>query len=420
MLRFLTSGESHGQALIALLDGFPAGMEVDIELLNKELEIRQQGFGRGGRQKIEADRSEVLSGIRHGITTGAPICLLVRNRDFENWHHVMSTLAVDEHDEDVAAQEGKHKVSGFRPGHADLSGTMKYRQRDIRDVIERASARETATRVAAGALCQQFLARLGLRLAFHVVAIGTVASRLDSESLSLYELEERVNNSELFCADPALAEAMKEHIKQTGKDGDTVGGVVEVVAEGVPVGLGSYTQWDERLDGQLAQALMSIQAIKAVEIGDGIRSAAAPGSQVHDPLYEPTDSDQALPFTRKTNRAGGIEGGMSNGSRIRLRAFMKPIPTLLKGLPSLSFPEYQAQTAQYVRSDICAVPAAAVVAKAMVAIVLTRSMLQKFGADNFVEICDNLARHRQWCKQQGVNSEQSCRHEPASPQKERE
>jgi len=431
MLRFLSTGESHGQALIAVLDGFPAGMNVDIELLNKELQARQQGYGRGNRQKIETDKAELIGGVRHGITTGAPISLLVRNRDFENWQHVMSSLPVDAQDEAVIEQENKKKISRFRPGHADLAGTMKFRQKDIRDVLERASARETAARVAAGALCQQLLAGLGVRMVSHVIAVGPVAGATDSETLSMDVLERRVQNSEMFCAsDDASVEAMKEYIKQAWQDGDSVGGVVEVLAESLPVGLGSYTQWDEKLDGQLAQAVMSIQAMKAVEIGDGVKSSSKPGSEVHDALYprqhqsagvsESSGDAFNLPFSRKTNHAGGIEGGMSNGSRLRLRAYMKPIPTLRKGLPSLSFPEYEAETAHYERSDVCAVPAASIVAKAMVAFVLARAVLRKFGCDNFAEIKEGVARHRKWCESQGKTEGAHGAPDEAAPDMEME
>lgn len=409
MLRFLSTGESHGQALVAVLDGFPSGLKLDIELLNKELQLRQQGYGRGNRQKIETDKAEPIGGIRHGITTGAPISLLIRNRDFDNWQHVMSSSPVDESAPEVIEQENKKKIGRFRPGHADLAGAIKFKQKDIRDVLERASARETASRVAAGAVCLQLLQQLGVKLVSHVIAVGPVRSSLDSESIPFAELESRVQNSEMFCADEDSVDMMKDYIKQAWQDGDSVGGVVEVVAEGLPVGLGSYTQWEAKLDAQLAQALMSIQAIKAVEIGDGFECASLPGSQVHDALFEST-SEADLPFTRKTNHAGGLEGGMSNGSRLRVRAYMKPIPTIRKGLPSLSFPQYESDTAHYERSDVCAVPAASIVAKAMVAFALARAVLEKFGSDNFEDIDAALTRHRTWCKALGSNTE----HEPAT------
>lgn len=399
MLRFLSSGESHGKALIAILDGFPAGLKVDIELLNKELQARQQGYGRGSRQKIETDQAEILSGVRHGISTGAPISLLIRNRDFENWQQLMSVLPVDDTVAEVKEELSKKRITRFRPGHADLAGVLKFRQEDIRDVLERASARETAARVAAGGLCLQLLQALGIRLVSHVIAVGPIKSSLDSECLSMEDLSKEITANEMFCADQSILESMKTFIKQAWQDGDSVGGIVEVVAEGLPVGLGSYTQWDEKLDAQLAQALMSIQAIKAVEIGDGVESASKPGSLVHDALY-PAESEEKLPFSRKTNHAGGIEGGMSNGARLRLRAYMKPIPTLRKGLPSLSFPEYEEQTAHYERSDVCAVPAASVVAKAMTAFVLARACLNKFGGDSITEITEASTNHRRWCHSQ--------------------
>ena len=411
MLRFLSTGESHGQALIAVLDGFPAGVPINIELLNKELQRRQQGYGRGSRQKIETDSAELLSGVRHGTTTGAPITFMIKNRDFENWQHVMSSTAVDESAPEAAAQFEKKKIGRFRPGHADLAGVIKYRQKDIRDVLERASARETASRVAAGALCEQLLAQLGVEMLSHVIAVGPVASSMRSDEQDIADLRNRIEASDMFCADDAATEKMKEFIKKAWQDGDSVGGVVEVIAQGLPVGLGSYTQWDEKLDGQIAQALMSIQAMKAVEIGDGVSSATLPGSQVHDALYPGEDGD-LIPFKRKTNHAGGIEGGMSNGSPLRVRVYMKPIPTLRKGLASLSFPEFEAETAHYERSDVCAVPAASLVAKAMTAIVLARAILKKFGADNYEEIREAVARHRKWC--QDLPKKQQ--HEPALEQ----
>ena len=405
MLRFLSTGESHGQALIAVLDGFPAGVPVNIELLNKELQRRQQGYGRGSRQKIETDTADLLSGVRHGTTTGAPISLMVKNRDFENWQYVMSSAPIDQTTEAAIEQTEKKKIGRFRPGHADLAGTIKFHQKDIRDVLERASARETAARVAAGALCQQLLSRLGIELVSHVLSVGPVASDLRSDDLSIAELESKLADNEMLCADAAATEKMKEFIKKAWQDGDSVGGVIEVIAEGLPVGLGSYTQWDEKLDGQLAQALMSIQAMKAVELGDGVNSATLPGSQVHDALFPGNGDKHNLPFSRKTNHAGGIEGGMTNGSRLRIRAYMKPIPTLRKGLESLSFPEFEAETAHYERSDVCAVPAASIVAKAMVSFVLARAILKKFGSDTLDDIEAALDRHREWCSNLGVKED---------------
>jgi chorismate synthase len=410
MLRFLTSGESHGQTLVAILDGLPAGLRLDLAAVNAEMARRQQGYGRGARQKIEADSAEIVGGIRHGITTGAPLSLLVRNRDWDNWRHVMSIGEVDFKDPEVEKQVKSKAIARFRPGHADLAGTLKFRQTDIRDVLERASARETAARVAVGAICEQLLAAAGVKIVSQVIKVGDVGITESGSEKPLLELEQEVLESEMFCADSDVTDKMKETVKKAWQDGDSLGGVVEVVCEGLPVGLGSYTQWDEKIDGQLAQAIMSVQAIKAVEIGDGVESASRPGSLVHDALYpvEPKSAGLAmgrefeigspgLPFTRKTNHAGGIEGGMTNGSRLRVRAYMKPIPTLRKGLPSLSFPEMKAETAHYERSDVCAVPAASVVVKAMTSFVLARALLNKFGSDTLTDIKAALENYRKHC-----------------------
>jgi chorismate synthase len=400
MLRFLTSGESHGPMLVAILDGIPAGLPLNIDEINEEMGRRQQGYGRGARQKIEQDKAEITGGVRHGITSGAPLGITVTNRDWDNWQHVMSVLDVDRLQPEVKEQLAKKAIARFRPGHADLAGTLKFRQRDIRDVLERASARETAARVAVGAICHQLLKELGIRSVAHVIAVGAVSGKDGSAYQDLDELEKAVLGSEMFCADAQAGEKMKETIKSAWQNGDSLGGLVEVVCDGLPVGLGSYTQWDEKLDGQLAQAVMSVQAIKAVEIGDGVANSRQPGSAVHDALY-PAEPNGTLPFSRKTNRAGGIEGGMTNGSRLVVRAYMKPIPTLRKGLPSLSFPGYQAEVAHYERSDVCAVPAASIVVKAMVSFVLARSLLQKFGGDTLQDTKSALERYRQDCARQG-------------------
>lgn len=399
MLRFLTSGESHGPTLVAILDGVPAGLVIDIERINAELRKRQQGYGRGARQKIETDNAEFVGGVRHGKTTGAPVAILVRNRDWDNWRHVMSIEAVDFNSAEVKEQIAKKAITRFRPGHADIAGTLKFRQSDIRDVLERASARETAARVAVGAVCLQLLLQCDVKLVAHVITVGDIKSALSTDDLGIDQLEERARASEMFCADDKATERMKEVIKAAWQEGDSLGGVVEVLADGLPVGLGSYTQWDEKIDGQLAQALMSVQAMKAVEVGEGVANTALPGSQVHDPLFPTGSPNSALPFSRKTNRAGGIEGGMTNGSRLKLRAYMKPIPTIRKGLPSVSFPEYAAETAHYERSDVCAVPAASVVAKAMVAFVLARAILAKFGGDTIFDTKLSLDNYRQYCRQ---------------------
>ncbi|MDZ4835110.1 MAG: chorismate synthase [Candidatus Melainabacteria bacterium] len=390
MLRFLTSGESHGKGLIAMVEGFPAGLDVDVEKINDELFKRQQGYGRGARQKIERDQAVVMSGVRHGTTTGAPISLVIENKDWENWLDVMSTTPIDLTDSAIAEKMAKKLIKHFRPGHADLAGTIKYGHDDIRDVLERASARETAARVAAGALCQQLLAAFGIKVSSHVIQVGSVKAEL-KEYDNLADLDADIADSELFCANQKSAEEMKEFIKKTWTEGDSLGGVIEVLADGLPVGLGSYTQWDRKLDGRLAQALMSIQAMKAVELGDGMTASGLKGSQVHDALYP---SAGELPFKRVTNRAGGLEGGMTNGERLVARVFMKPIPTLLRGLDSVSYPDFKAHKADYERSDVCAIAAASVVARAMVAITLAGAFLDKFGGDSISDIRHSYENYR--------------------------
>lgn len=398
MLRFLTSGESHGQALVAVLDGFPSGLAIDMDRLNKELQRRQQGYGRGARQKIEKDEAEIIGGMRHGATTGAPLTFLIRNRDFDNWQYVMSSRQVDTNQSEVKEQLEKKAIKKFRPGHADLPGTIKFKHHDIRDVLERASARETAARVAVGATCEQLLSFANVHLLAHVRSIGPISCSVDCRSSSFDDLATRINGSEMFCLDQDITEKMKDFVRTTWQNGDSTGGVIEVICDGLPVGLGSYTQWDEKLDGKLAQAVMSIQAIKAVEIGDGTKASFLPGSQVHDAIFSSTGEQNRLPFTRRTNHAGGIEGGMSNGERLILRAYMKPIPTMRKGLPSITFPDLKDDVAHYERSDVCAVPAASVVVKAMVAFVLAREILQKFGGDHINDLSSSLRAYRQYCQ----------------------
>jgi chorismate synthase len=400
MLRFFTAGESHGKALIAFLEGLPAGLPINLAQMNGELAKRQRGYGRSNRQKLEKDEAQVISGVRGGITTGAPIALMIANRDAENWLHVMSVEEPDLSLREAQEQFEQKAITRFRPGHADLAGTIKYHQKDVRDVLERASARETASRVAIGAICEQLLRRLGIKCASHVIQIGDVRSAVAVDDLDLDELSDRAEQSEVACLDAEASAKIIALIQEMWQAGDTLGGVVEIRASNVPVGLGSYTQWDKKMDGRLGQALMSIQAIKAVEIGEGTESAAKPGSKVHDALY-PSEPGDKLPFRRRTNRAGGLEGGMTNGDKLVVRAFMKPIPTMRAGLDSLNFPSFKAERAHYERSDVCAVPAAAVVCKAMVNFVLAQAVLEKFGEDSLEEIEAALARHKDYCSQLG-------------------
>ncbi|MBP9094463.1 chorismate synthase [bacterium] len=404
-LRLITGGESHGKAIISILEGLPAGLSVDLDDVNSELSARQSGYGRSGRQRIESDHVEILGGLRHGITTGAPLTLLIENRDSANWTHIMSSTRPDMNDPAVLAAIETKKIVRFRPGHADYAGTLKYDHKDIRDVLERASARETAARVAAGAFAKVLLQALGIEVVSHVVAIGAARSQLKGQEVanqSLLELERRARQSEVFCADSTASGAMKEAIKAALMSGDSLGGQVEVLADNLPVGLGSFSQWDRRLDGQLAQALMSIQAMKAVEIGEGISDSQQPGSKVHDPIYPRDSETNNLPVRRDSNHAGGLEGGMTNGERLIVRAYMKPIPTLKAGLASVTYPEFEACQAHYERSDVCAVPAASVVAKAMVCLTLANSVIDKFASDSMRELAASLKQYREHC--QNLNS----------------
>ena len=333
-----------------------------------------------------------------------PITLFINNKEFENWTHVMSSSEVDINDKNVAEQIENKAITRFRPGHADLSGTVKYRQRDIRDVLERSSARETAARVAAGALCEQLLNNCDIKATAHVLQIGNVKTELPEAKLTIDEIHERAWDTDLLCINDHSAERMKVLINKTWQEGDTLGGVIEVVVDGLPMGLGSYTQWDLKLDAKLAQALMSVQAVKAVEIGDGVESAKKVGSLVHDAIY-PNNDKFNLPFKRKTNYAGGIEGGMSNGEQLVIKAYMKPLPTLRNGLPSLSYPDFVEQIAHYERSDICAVPACAIVCKAMANIIVAGALMEKFGGDNLVDLKNAIFQYKDYCHQLGNNIE---------------
>jgi chorismate synthase len=384
MLRFQTAGESHGQALVAILSGIPAGLRIDFEYVNRELKRRQGGYGRGGRMKIESDAAQFLSGVRHGHTIGSPITLLISNHDWENWKEALAV-------EDSPETRAKHKaLTRPRPGHADLAGCLKHNFPEARYVLERASARETAARVAAGAVAKLFLKEFEIEVASHVVAVGSVALK-DAQVpfakvLALRATEDIV----LSCADAATEARMKEEVDKALEARDTVGGTFEVIAHGMPPGLGSCAQWDERLDGQLAQAVMSIQAIKAVEIGSGIEAAGRPGSQVHDEIGYKRENSR---FTRKSNRAGGLEGGISNGEDILVRGYVKPISTLRRPLESVDLQTKETATAAYERSDVCVVPAAGVVGEAMVALTIGRSFLEKFGGDSMLETKRNYSAY---------------------------
>ena len=384
MLRFLTAGESHGQALVVTVDGMPAGLQLDIDALNLQLRRRQGGYGRGRRMQIESDRAEVLSGVRHGVTTGAPIALLIRNRDWVNWQQTMYVEA--EKPEGATGAENRPTVTRPRPGHADLAGAIKYGHSDIRDVLERASARETAARVAAGSLTRQLLGRFGVRLASHVSAIGDAA--IPANRIVTFDEAAALPDDPLRCADARLQQQMIAAIDAAKEAGDTLGGAFEVIATGVPPGLGSYVQWDRKLDGRLAQAIMCIHAIKAVGIGIGPDVAFRPGSRVHDEILPPRH-DADLPVS-PSNNAGGLEGGVTNGQDLRVSGFMKPIATLMKPLRSVDMTTLQDAPAAIERSDVCAVPAAAVVGEAMVSFVLADAFLEKFGGDSI----DEIERHR--------------------------
>jgi len=382
MIRFSTAGESHGEALIALVSGLPAGVPIDLEFVNRELWRRQQGYGRGGRMKIETDKAHVLSGVRHGKTIGSPIAVEIANRDWKNWEEKLPVEAGD-----PALHQA---VAAPRPGHADLAGALKYNFPDARYVLERASARESAARVAAGALTKLMLRTLGIEIASHAIRVGRVALDRPATWEEIAALAAR-DEIVLGCVDEATEAHMKEEVEEAARTGDTIGGVFEVVAHGVPAGLGTYANWDERLDGQLAGAVMSIQAVKAVEIGRGVVAAESFGSQVQDPIhYAAEDTAKPTRFTRPRNNAGGIEGGVSNGEEIVVRGYLKPISTLRKPLDSVRFDTREATRASYERSDICVVPAAGVVAEAMVALTIARLAQEKFGGDSALELQRNF------------------------------
>ena len=388
MLRYFTAGESHGEALVGFLSGMPAGLKVDQEYLDRELWRRQQGYGRGGRMKIESDKAHIISGVRQGKTIGSPIAILLENKDWKNWQE---SLPVEEGD------PARHKaVASPRPGHADLAGALKYNFPEARYVLERASARESAARVAIGGVAKLFLRELGIDVLSHVTSVGAAATRSEVSWDQIAALARR-DEVLLNCAEQETEQRMKEEVDQVLKNGDSVGGVFEVVAHNTPPGLGTYAQWDERLDARLAAAVMSLQAVKAVEIGSGVTAAASPGSAVHDEIGY-GESDTLSGFTRARNNAGGIEGGVSNGEDIRVRGYLKPISTLRRPLQSVDFATREPVKAAYERSDVCVVPAAGVAAEAMVALTLAACALDKFGGDSMTETLRNFQGYCQQLK----------------------
>lgn len=372
MIRYLTAGESHGKALVAVAEGFPAGLQITEEYINCQLARRQQGYGRGGRMQIEKDTANFLSGVRAGRTLGSPLAMMINNRDWENWSSIMEP--------GPGASTHERVVTRPRPGHADLTGGIKYGHRDLRNVLERASARETAARVAVGTLARRLLEELGITITGLVVGIGGVQAKILEEDRE--KLEQLISASPLFCPDSGAEKKMMAEIDKAREQGDSLGGLFEIRIYGAPPGLGSYVHWDRKIEGRLAGALMSIQAIKGVEVGLGFAAAGTPGSLAHDEIF----IDPQGGYQRKTNRAGGIEGGMTNGETVVVRAAMKPIPTLYKPLASVDIATKEPFLASVERSDVCAVPAACVVGEAVVAWELARACLEKFGGDTLEEI----------------------------------
>ncbi len=376
MLRYMTAGESHGELLMGIIEGMPAGLLIRITDIDRDLARRQGGYGRGSRMKIEKDSVKIYAGVRWGRTLGSPIGLMIRNKDWENWRDKMSP--------DPMFLNSADPVTRPRPGHADLAGALKYNMTDIRNILERSSARETAMRVAVGSVAKRLLEEFGIEVVSHVLSVGSVFAKVPKASIQ--ELKKRVDASELRCSDPDAEKRMKHGIDEARLAGDSLGGVFEVIIAGVPAGLGSHVHWDRKLDGKLAAALMSIQAIKGVEVGAGFGTANRPGSLVHDEIFWSRKEG----FYRKTNMAGGIEGGISNGEPIMLRAAMKPIPTLMKPLRSVDLSSKKPFKASVERSDVCAVPAASVVAEAAAAFEIASAMIEKFGGDSIDEMRRNF------------------------------
>jgi chorismate synthase len=391
MIRYLTAGESHGPQLSAIIEGLPAGLKISEASINADLARRQGGYGRGGRMQIETDTIEILSGVRWGETIGSPVTLAIRNRDWENWKDKMSA--------NESARDEKIRVTRSRPGHADLAGVMKYRHRDVRNVLERSSARETAARVAVGAVAKSLLAEFGIQVLGYVSAIGSI--KAESNDISMNNIKEITLQSDFYTFDSAAESRMRTLVDRARESGDSVGGVIEVTVSGVPIGLGSHVHWDRKLDARIAMAVMSVQAIKGVEIGMGFESAARPGSLVHDEIYYDSSRisrGDLSGYYRKSNNAGGIEGGITNGEPVVIRAAMKPIPTLYKPLMSVDLSSHESIEATVERSDVCAVPAATVVIEAVVAIEIANAFLEKFGADSLEELRTNYEGYLEYLK----------------------
>ena len=386
-MRYLTAGESHGPRLTAIIEGVPAGLPLTADYINAELKRRQGGYGRGARMKIESDQVEITSGVRHGLTMGGPITLNVTNLDHQKWLEIMSAADVDE------KKKGLRKITKPRPGHADLVGGMKYRFDDLRNSLERSSARETTMRVAVGAVAKRLLEEIGVEVASHIVTFGGIDIAVPN-NLTVAEIKERAAKSEVSIVNPEREEEIKAYIDQIKKDGDTIGGVIETVVGGVPVGLGSYVQWDKKLDAKIAQGVVSINAFKGVEFGVGFEAGRLKGSQVMDEILWSEEDG----FTRRTNNLGGFEGGMTNGQPIVVRGVMKPIPTLYKPLMSVDIETHEPYKATVERSDPTALPAAGVVMESVVATVLATEVLEKFSSDNLEELKDAVVRHREFVK----------------------
>jgi len=390
MLRFSTAGESHGESLVALISGLPAGVPVDQEFLDHELWRRQQGYGRGGRMRIEKDTAHILSGVRHGKTIGSPIAMTLANNDWKNWEEILPVGGGD---------ATKHKpVTSPRPGHADLAGALKYDFPDARYVLERASARESAARTACGAVAKMLLRALGIEVASHVIRVGSAELAREATFAEIAALAQR-EDVLLACVDAESEARMRAEVDVALRTGDTIGGIFEVVVHGLPPGVGTHVNWDERLDGLLAQAVMSLQAVKAVELGRGVTAAGSPGSQVHDAIAYSVEAEpegKFTKFTREHNNAGGIEGGISNGEDLIVRGYLKPISTLRRPLASVDFATRETTKASYERSDVCVVPAAGVAGEAMVALTVARCVLEKFGGDSLRELERN---YKSYCEQ---------------------